>query len=242
LTDPLRFSASSSFSSLGMLLHHPRLLGSGAGGAVFAVSTSTDMDPKTTTTTTTSRMLAIKISWLPSTESVENECHILKHHETFKVSGVEQCLGIQRYDADPRCVMILLEPVVEELTTVGSVDELDGMELQMHAVESMMRIMVRMLAAREVVTDVQTLISRDTGNVLLTDFTEARILPQDEVITLLDEASLYNFLAELMELIPESLSNVALDAVVKEVTEIEIKGGSVSNKVLVALKTRFNWE
>jgi len=86
------------------------------------------------------------------------------------------------------------------------------------------------------------MISRDTGNVLLIDLTEARILPQDEVITILDEALLYNFLAELMELIPESLSKVTLDAVVKEVTEIEIKGGSVSNKDLVALKTHFNWE
>jgi len=51
-----------------MLLHHLHLLGSGAEGAMFAMSTSTDMDP---TRTTTSRTLAIKISWLPSTQLVE---------------------------------------------------------------------------------------------------------------------------------------------------------------------------
>jgi len=86
------------------------------------------------------------------------------------------------------------------------------------------------------------MISRDTGNVLLIDLMEARILPQDKVITILDEALLYNFLAKLMELIPKSLLKVTLDAVVKEVMEIEIKGGSISNKDLVTLKTHFNWE
>lgn len=191
-TDPLRVS--------GLTLKKPRLLGSGGGGAVFAFESSN---------------VAIKVSWIKSRDSVEQECRVLKEMEKQHVQGVEQCLENIPYPSDPQRTIIALRPVMEN--AVSSVAEVDP-SLQQHSVECIMRNFVHILASGVATIDVQPLISTETGDVLFIDLTEARILPTN--LSFIEKAFASSFYVEIMSLIPDYLEGFASRALLQELREV----------------------
>lgn len=152
IVDPLTLFPNQSLTA-------PKFLGSGGGGAVFAVQRS---DTVSESTTNTNSEVALKISWVSSAASVEKECKILQILEENNARNVEHCLGKVQYPDDPRRVMIELEPVVNDATAI--VSEVDRNK-QASSVGSIISTLVDMLAANIVTTDVQVLMNKRTGEV-----------------------------------------------------------------------------
>lgn len=209
LTDSLTF--------LNWSLRQPRLLGSGGGGAVFAYSKH-NIHGDNSGVLGGSSDVAVKVSWLRSSKSVETECSILQELSSNKVEGVVRCLGSARYPSDTRRAMIVMEPVVEDPLT--SISDLDSDEKQIHSVKSIMRTLVQVLASNVVTADVQPLISKQTGDVTFIDMTEAHILKNP--FSFLDLASISSFCAEMVSLIPEGFYDVASRALTDELQRSNI--------------------
>eukprot|EP00521_Asterionellopsis_glacialis_P016718 CAMPEP_0195298758 /NCGR_PEP_ID=MMETSP0707-20130614/24187_1 /TAXON_ID=33640 /ORGANISM="Asterionellopsis glacialis, Strain CCMP134" /LENGTH=367 /DNA_ID=CAMNT_0040360975 /DNA_START=73 /DNA_END=1176 /DNA_ORIENTATION=- len=219
----------------GLTLQNPRLLGSGGGGAVFAFqrrsaivdsSSSSSKSSDATRASTTGnkeRDVAVKVSWLRSTASVKKECLVLQTLEERHVaSGVERCLYSGPYLNDARRQLIIMEPVVED--TVASIDQVPSPQNQAISVQCVMRTLIQMLAARVVTTDVQPLISRQTGEVLFIDMTEAEILPAPETnepLSFINVALTSNFCVEMLALIPESFYTLASDTLIEELKALD---------------------
>jgi hypothetical protein len=103
LPDPLAIA--------GLQLQHPRLLGSGGGGAVFSME---DVSKNVPSSKSATGNVAVKVSWRRSAASVENECHVLQLLQESSVSGVEICLGQAPYPTDPTRIMIALHPCLRK--------------------------------------------------------------------------------------------------------------------------------
>jgi hypothetical protein len=209
-----------------MKLQDPRFLGSGGGGAAFGYSWREP--PKGSSTSA-----VVKISWLRSAKSVRNECQILQLLQRRQVSGVETCLASLDYPDDPRRVMIVLEPLVEE--SVSTVSELPP-KLQAKAVDQLIRTMIQMLAANVVTTDVQALISTNTGDVLLIDMTEAKVVTTPP--TFVDIALVGSFCSEIFNLIPENLVPAASTSLLSELMKLEATGDRLSKEVYDVLQSQ----
>jgi hypothetical protein len=204
----------------GLQLQHPRLLGSGGGGAVFSMevdgskSNNANSQQSSSSKSATSNV-AVKVSWRRSAASVENECHILQLLQESSVSGVETCLGQAPYPTDPTRVMIALQPVFTpddngNDVMVNSVSDIIGRNQQSRAVQAIVKNMMEMLAARTVTTDVQPLISQQTGDVLFIDLTEAKVLqPSVDTISVVDLSLASSFVSEMLSRIPDTLQDVA---------------------------------
>jgi hypothetical protein len=204
----------------GLQLQHPRLLGSGGGGAVFSME---DINSKSNKSPSSSSKVAVKVSWGRSAASVENECHILQLLQDSSVSGVETCLGQAPYPTDPTRVMIALQPVfTQDDVMVNSVSDIDGLDKQSRAVKSIVKTMMEMLAALTVTTDVQPLISQQTGDVLFIDLTEAKVLAlgTDTHISVVDLSLASSFVSEMLSRIPESLQGVAAKTLWQELQAV----------------------
>lgn len=186
-----------------MQLFDPQLLGAGGGGTVLAMKQVGNLnnDP--------SNSVAVKISWIASAKSVEKECKILETLEQSNVHGVEQCLGTERYPLDARRVMIALKPVFAD--DVSSISDLENDMLQRKATTQLMQTLVEMLAARVVTTDVQILVSK-TGDILLVDLTEAKLL-SSTAMSLIDLSLAASFCSEMLALVPPSMEEYARLAV-----------------------------
>jgi hypothetical protein len=200
-------------------LREPRLLGSGGGGAVFAFADSNTV---------------VKVSWLRSAASVEKECATLQFLELNSVQGVERCLGQVPYPDDPRRVMIAMQPLVSD-DTVSSLAEIDS-SLQPQAVRDIVRTLVQMLAAHVVTVDVQPLISKQNGNVLFIDMTEAQVLSSP--LSFLDKALVSSFCTEMLSLIPDRLLPVVSKLVKEEIQSLELKGIRLSSEVYDVLSSQ----
>jgi hypothetical protein len=201
IDEPLRFGTN-------FLLTEPRLLGSGGGGAVFSMRQNRE-----------DRIMALKISWIRSAASVENECRILQELETYNVPNVERCFGTQPYPLDARRVMILLEPVVDSSAAVASVTQVSSEPGQAQAVRQIVRTMVQMLNARVVMTDVQPLIVPTTGQLLLIDLTEARKV--SDPLSFLDVTLARSFCTEMLTLIPETYQALAAHVLLTELKAVD---------------------
>lgn len=196
-------------------LQKPRLIGSGGGGAVFSFDDS---------------KVVVKVSWSGSTKSVERECAILETLERNSVQGVERCLGQVQYPGDKRRVMIALAPLVEN--AVANPTEI-GEELLPRAVDCIIQTMVQMLASNVVTVDVQPLISKDTGDVLFIDFTEAVELASP--LSFMDSTLVSSFCTEMAALIPNSLLPVASESLLRELQSLEKRNVILPTKVYEAL-------
>jgi hypothetical protein len=204
----------------GLQLQHPRLLGSGGGGAVFSMEVDASKSkngiaPQTSSSKSATSNVAVKVSWRRSAASVENECHILQLLQESSVSGVETCLGQAPYPTDPTRIMIALQPVFtqddnDNDVMVNSVSDIIGRNQQSRAVQAIVKNMMEMLAARTVTTDVQPLISQQTGDVLFIDLTEAKVLKASvDTISVVDLSLASSFVSEMLSRIPDSLQDVA---------------------------------
>ncbi|CAJ1942260.1 unnamed protein product [Cylindrotheca closterium] len=216
LSNPLEISVSKNSAKEGrknynqselIRLRDPTLLGSGGGGAVFGYirdgSSSSLPD------------VAVKISWSGSAKSVRNECHVLQVLEERGVStGVEKCLTSLDYPfGDSNRAMIAMEPVVVG-KSVSNIADLPTPALRETAVDQLMRIMLQMMAAGVVTTDVQPLISTETGSVLLIDMTEAQEISSTP--TFVDLALATSFTSEIWNLVPEDLVQLASNSLLSE--------------------------
>jgi hypothetical protein len=208
LPDPLAIA--------GLQLQHPRLLGSGGGGAVFSMEVDGSKNVPSSKSTTAN--VAVKVSWRRSAASVENECHVLQWLQESRVSGVETCLGQAPYPTDPTRIMIALQPVfTQDDVMVNSVSDIIGLDQQSRAVKAIMKNMMEMLAARTVTTDVQPLLSQKTGDVLFIDLTEAKvILASVDTIYVVDLSLASSFVSEMLSRIPDTLQDVAAQTLWQE--------------------------
>lgn len=226
ISDPLPFGDK--------LLRQPRLLGSGGGGAVFALTQDED------------RRYAVKTSWASSTESVVNECRVLQYLEETHVTGIERCLATQSYrdvngdtSDDHRRVMILLEPVMEG-PIAASLSELSP-QLQRHAIGMILQSMLQILSANVAVTDVQMLISQKTGDVLFIDFSEARAISPSSTGTMsfMEQALLSNFIQEVSAMIPDDQIDFAADIVSQWLKRQKSEGVYLNEHTLALLEGQF---
>lgn len=180
-------------------LTDPTLLGVGGSGAVFAM-TATPTDGSQVSS------LAVKVSWSSSADSVDKECRILRTLEKYSVHHVERCLDRQAYPIDPSRVIILLQPVVESDAS-NRIDNLESNNAQARATQQLMQTLVEMLAVGVVTTDVQILVSPVSGDMILIDLTEARVLSSP--LSVLDMALAGSFCSEMLSLVPPAMSKVA---------------------------------
>lgn len=206
-------------------LSDPILLGSGGGGAVFSTVSHLDSDNENDNKNgfNSDTNIALKISWIRSSISVEKECQILQELGKTDTRNVEICLGIERYgNDDSGRVAIALQPVFTDEKIVSSVDNMN-VDVQAQAVQSIVRTLVDMLSVNVVTTDVQPLMGKETGSVLFIDLTEAQIMGSPEP-SFLDVALASSFISEMTALIPESLVQTASNTFLDELTKAHLKG------------------
>jgi hypothetical protein len=211
-------------------LVNPEYLGAGGSGAVFSfyktqfhqqqhLGQSAAMANNNQIKHHSDKKVAVKYSWLHSAESVRNECNVLRVLEQRQVTGVERCLAQIQYQDDPRRVIIVMEPVFDD--AVSNMTDLSPMAAHV-ATKMLMRTMAQMLLARVVTTDVQPLISKSTGELLLIDMTEATILPSSEgKLSDLDKSLVSEFCNEVISLFSDAQMETASHAFYQEVYRIE---------------------
>mmetsp|Transcript_25249 Transcript_25249/g.44823 ORF Transcript_25249/g.44823 Transcript_25249/m.44823 type:complete len:325 (-) Transcript_25249:670-1644(-) len=204
-----------------MVLNDPQFLGAGGGGAVFSYRQQQLLGEDihnhfTGNDDEQEAMVVVKFSWLQSAESVRNECRVLRVMEKKHVTGVERCLAQLEYNDDPRRTVIVMQPVVED--AVSSIGELPP-EISRVAISGLIKAFVGMLAARVVTTDVQPLISKTTGELILIDMTEATIL--SDKLSDIDKALFNAFCTEIFSLIPDSLLDQASQSFLNELHGLE---------------------
>lgn len=213
LSNPLVINVANGKS---MLLRNPSPIGTGGGGAVFAFD---DAD------------VLIKVSWSSSTKSVRRECSTLQRLESYKVQGTEKCLGEFRYEADPdHRTMIAVTPYVRD--AVANIQQVDKAK-QSTSVQQVVKTMVQMLAANTITIDVQPLISRETGNVIFIDMTEAQTLHPP--YTFLDKTLVGSFVTEMFATIPDSLLPIAKQSLVEELHRLDAQGDKLPEEVMEIL-------
>lgn len=210
----------------GLKLTSPQLLGSGAGGAVFVLQnepTKSQLSHGQISNVGIPSQIALKVSWKASAKSVAHECQILqqlqdaskrKHGRT--ISTIETCLGELRYKADVSRTMIILQPVFIETQAVSLQDFLSEPDKMMTSVTLIIRTLIQMLSENIVTIDVQPLISRDTGQILFVDFTEAATIDTQGKITGEDASLIRNFINEMMILIPDSVQDTAIKEIFQQ--------------------------
>jgi len=204
-----------------MVLNDPQFLGAGGGGAVFSYRQQQLLGEDihnhfTGNDDEQEAMVVVKFSWLQSAESVRNECRVLRVMEKKHVTGVERCLAQLEYNDDPRRTVIVMQPIVED--AVSSIGELPP-EISRVAISGLIKAFVGMLAARVVTTDVQPLISKTTGELILIDMTEATIL--SDKLSDIDKALFNAFCTEIFSLIPDSLLDQASQSFLNELHGLE---------------------
>ena len=206
-------------------LTNPILLGAGGGGAVFATHPMNDAN-------SSNNDVAVKISWVRSASSVEHECKVLQELEMKRTRNVERCIGMETYPPDTKRVMIALQPVVEN--AVSRVDKINP-DVQPLAVQGIIQTFLDMLHANVVTTDVQTLMDKETGKVLLIDLTEAQTMTTPTP-SYLDLALASSFISEIVALIPTSLMDTASKTLVDELLALHSRGEYLSLPIYELLR------
>lgn len=183
------------------------LLGSGGGGAVFVASSSSSSKAPPS--------VVVKVSWMTSSESVQQECLILQRLTSKGISEhVEQCLEVQRYSFDPTRTVAILQPAFLD-DQVSSIADIPNPIHQRRAVRALVETSVRMITQAQVVTtDVQVLISKQSGDLLWIDFTEA--IAMQVPPTFADLAVANGMLNEVSAMVPEKLKPFALECILGE--------------------------
>ncbi|KAG7357261.1 hypothetical protein IV203_001949 [Nitzschia inconspicua] len=195
-------------------LVEPHFLGAGSGGAVFSYQRQSTQKE---TEHPCKDKVVVKFSWLQSAESVRNECKVLNAMEQRHISGIERCLTQLENPEDPRRTIIVMEPVVND--AISNLDELST-EAALTATKTLMTTLAQMLVARIVTADVQPLISKSTGKLVLIDMTEAKILPEGKLSDI-DVALVREFCSEVISFIPDTFARIASETFYEELYRIE---------------------
>jgi len=218
LSNPMEISLSDGNK---VRLDNPELIGAGGGGAVFAFEDSSKL---------------IKVSWSGSTKTVRRECQTLQHLQRQQVTGAERCLASLDYPEDNRRAMILVEPYMKD--AVASVGEVSTKQARAFAVEQISQTLVQMLAANTITIDVQPLISKETGEVIFIDMTEAQVLKPP--FSFLDRTLLSSFCSEMVVLIPDEYMKTATKTIENEIQLLkEQRGIEIPADAIEVLRTFF---
>lgn len=212
----------------GMTLSDPRFLGAGGGGSVWAMKQDDN---------NINRRVIVKISWARSKESVRNECNVLRVMEHRGVgNGVERCLGSTDYRYDPGRAVIVMEPFVDggDSSVTASLGDLSP-EIARKSASRLGATMAQMIASNVVTTDVQPLISKSTGDVLLIDMTEARVLGST-IVSDADRVLINAFCTEVLGLVPDSLLDETSESFLKELNRIETDGLPIRDEMKEILR------
>lgn len=263
---PSHRDAAVKLSTSTMTLKNPKLLGYGGGGAIFSYELHDDDDPNLSRSSydvnnndNDKEFVAVKVSWSLSAASVRNECYVLQtlQHRLASLSsspdvvnalGIERCLAQIEYGPEPNRSVIFVQPVMPT-TSISSVSDLRSVSSQKIAVRTIIRTALQMLSAGVVTTDVQPLIDPDTGQTVLIDLTEAKILspsqPSGSTVTttsstttssssssrrrssLVDQqdmALVNAFVTEVSVLIPDEYYEFASKVFIDELTRIQKEG------------------
>jgi hypothetical protein len=223
----------------GLTLVDPEFIGAGGGGAVYSYkNTNRIIDEKNIAaknyekSKAKEKKIVIKISWKRSADSVRNECDVLRVMEQRQVTGVERCLGIEEYRYDSNRVVVGMVPFVVDQQEGGgitaSIGELSP-DIALKTVTYLMKTMAQMLAAGVVTNDVQPLISKSTGEIVLIDMTEATVLYRDDNIEKgshnsfsdNDKILINAFCTEVIGLIPDYFLEKASVSFLTELHRIE---------------------
>ncbi len=113
------------------------------------------------------------------------------------------------------------------------------LDLQTKNASALVRTMVQMLAANVVTTDVQPLISQSTGQVILIDMTEARLLKVP--FAFIDVALMSSFCTEVLNLIPESMLEVASQSLLSELSTLENRGVNLPAEAIDIFRSQAVW-
>jgi hypothetical protein len=212
----------------GRTLTDPQFIGAGGGGAVFTYRQSKSQPSRREQQSPTLLVhpqhdddVVVKFSWLQSAESVANECSILKIMEGRHVPGVERCMAQMDYQPDPRRTVIVMEPYLED--AASSLSELSP-DIAQIATQNLIQTAIEMLKARVVTIDVQPLISKRTGELILIDMTEA-ILLRDDGLSSMEKAVVTEFCSEIAALVPETWLEDASKTFACEMSRIEHTSG-----------------
>jgi hypothetical protein len=256
-TEDSAADATTAAAAVVVRLIHPLLVGAGSGGAVFTFEESQilhyqfGIQSPTSPSNTNICMddafvllpprnsLVLKVSWISSRDSVRNECQILQSLEPYQIDSIEQCWGEFPYpnDADPtpkqpqqssQRIMLLLSPYVSDGTS--NIYDVSTKLNQIRAVQQLSQTMIQLLARNVVTIDVQPLISKETGQVVLIDFSEAQSLTpsasSSQSFTFSDLTLVNNFVTEMMTLIPDEFRSVAEESIHEEVQRLETQEGN----------------
>ena len=200
-----------------MTLTHPRIIGAGSGGAVFAFEEDNVKN------------VLLKVSWPTTSKTVQRECSTLQLLEDAGVHAAERCLVALTYPdptpptptKDPSSrSMIIVTPYMAD--AVASIDEVPTEQARLVAVDQVARTLVQMLAANIITIDVQPLISKTTGQTIFIDMTEAQVLSSSSSYSFLDQTLIASFISEMVTLIPETYWKVAQTSIQDELNRLEV--------------------
>lgn len=230
-------------------LTNPKLLGSGSGGAVFAMKTKTTITSTSPSNSFPFQQVAVKISWEASTSSVNNECHILQLMEQQHIPNVEQCwINIDYpFNQQQHRRILILTPVFDE-EIVTSITDLSNKSLQQIAIQNIIKTLIFMICNGIVTTDIQPMIGRYTGNILFLDMTEAQqiiiITSSSSKLstsqpTFVQLALARSFCTEMITLIPDHLTNVATQVLDEQIIPyLKTNEDKISSEIWEILSTQ----
>mmetsp|Transcript_36291 Transcript_36291/g.36962 ORF Transcript_36291/g.36962 Transcript_36291/m.36962 type:complete len:296 (-) Transcript_36291:12-899(-) len=196
------------FNCDGLQIRQPELLGSGGGGSVFKVNIKSNSEEG---------YAILKVGWPKSIKSIENECSVLKYmYKNGPVYGTEKCIAScdlsdetdNSHNYKPTNLphkMILMTPYVPPESAVSSITALSSSPISSNeviktAISNLIHILLDMLSTGVVSSDIQILVNKENGNILMIDMTEARIFPLTEISE--NELAIRNFISEILTMIP----------------------------------------
>ena len=181
-------------------------LGEGGSGTVYLARESS-------TKFNSNDKYVLKISH-GNPKGVQNECKILNYFESslntkYYKNGVPKCicevnnihLSPLKNNKNGVDTAIVMKPYFDNPSS--TFDSLKSTSIREKAVTRFIDIVADLLKTGIVSTDLQPLIDSNTGEVLLIDFSEAKLLSLSETnLSSIDELSIQAFLSEALSIIP----------------------------------------
>jgi len=205
-----------------LYLEGSRLIGAGGTGVVYAK----DDDDK---------VIKVAVSNTEATlASLANECAILKYLASQGVENIEQC--VCSFDVDEESKLnnkdkqwIVLAPLFPS-PSISSFDAFDDTSARAAATRAIASSLVQIIASNVASGDVQFLADKQTGRLMLIDFSEARHF-NEPTPTFQDEALAKSFCSETVSLVASSDYNEFALGVVNGLSKLVAEHRHVSSFV-----------
>lgn len=170
--------------------------------------------------------VAVKVS-LPTTKPrLQNECEILHHLEQKRVNHVDKCISTcslvpNNNLGDFATVLYPFKsPTNANSFIVSSIAIIPSPEVAKTAACQLLQTVIEIILAGVVVTDLQFLADTMTGDVLLIDFTEARMIATGN-LQYIDKQAIQSFLSEAIAFIPEVMKEEVYSSSQESVNKVQ---------------------